>query len=185
MSLEEMLAQLPKNCDVGTKRNNKGFKERWIGFKLHLDVGDGDVPLSAILTSASVHDSQVAIPLATMTHLRVINCYDLMDAAYDAPEIREHSVSLGHVPIIDVNPRRNTQLKEELRQEARIGKLLNFQLPEQRRYNQRSSAERVNARIKDDFGARYVRVRGHAKVVCHLMFGILALTAEQLWRFAL
>jgi hypothetical protein len=27
-----------------------------------------------------------------------------------------------------------------------------------------------------------VRVRGHAKVLCHLMFGILALAAEQLMR---
>jgi hypothetical protein len=27
-----------------------------------------------------------------------------------------------------------------------------------------------------------VRVRGHAKVLCHLMFGILALAVEQLMR---
>jgi hypothetical protein len=27
-----------------------------------------------------------------------------------------------------------------------------------------------------------VRVRGHAKVLCHLMFGILALTINQLMR---
>jgi hypothetical protein len=42
--------------------------------------------------------------------------------------------------------------------------------------------ERVNARIKDDFGGRTVRVRGHAKVMTHLMFGILALTVEQILR---
>ena len=28
-----------------------------------------------------------------------------------------------------------------------------------------------------------VRVRGHSKVLCHLMFGILALTVDQLLRF--
>ena len=50
------------------------------------------------------------------------------------------------------------------------------------RYNERSGAERVNGRLKDDFGKRYVRVRGHAKVLCHLMFGILALTCDQLLR---
>src|SRR6516162_413917 len=50
------------------------------------------------------------------------------------------------------------------------------------RYNERSGAERVNGRLKDDFGGRYVRVRGHAKVLCHLMFGILALTCDQLLR---
>ena len=49
-------------------------------------------------------------------------------------------------------------------------------------YNERSAAERVNGHLKDDFGGRYVRVRGHAKVFCHLMFGVLALTIEQLMR---
>ena len=43
--------------------------------------------------------------------------------------------------------------------------------------------ERVNARLKDEFGGRTVRVRGHAKVMCHLMFGVLALTANQLLCF--
>jgi hypothetical protein len=38
----------------------------------------------------------------------------------------------------------------------------------------------VNARLKDEFGGRMVRGRGHAKVMCHLMFAILALTADQL-----
>ena len=40
----------------------------------------------------------------------------------------------------------------------------------------------VNTRLKDEFGGRNVRVRGHAKVLCHLMFGILALTVDQLMR---
>ncbi|WP_419601180.1 transposase, partial [Thiolapillus sp.] len=39
------------------------------------------------------------------------------------------------------------------------------------RYNERSTVERVNGRLKDEFGARMVRVRGHAKVMSHLMFG--------------
>ncbi|HBC86462.1 MAG TPA: hypothetical protein DCZ94_05865 [Lentisphaeria bacterium] len=33
----------------------------WRGYKLHIDTMDGDIPISAHLTSASVHDSQVAI----------------------------------------------------------------------------------------------------------------------------
>jgi hypothetical protein len=53
-------------------------------------------------------------------------------------------------------------------------------LAEDLRYNERSAAERVNGRIKDDFGARYVWVRRRAKVFCHLMFGVLALTIDQL-----
>ena len=56
-------------------------------------------------------------------------------------------------------------------------------MPENIRYNERSTVERVNGRLKDEFGGRMVRVRGHAKVMCHLMFGILALTVDQLMRF--
>jgi hypothetical protein len=49
-------------------------------------------------------------------------------------------------------------------------------------YDFRTMVERVNARLKDEFGGRSVRVRGAVKVKCHLMFGILALTADQLTR---
>ena len=59
---------------------------------------------STLLTSASLHDSQAAIPLATLSAERTTNLYDLMDAAYDAEPIRQHSRSLGHVPLIDTNP---------------------------------------------------------------------------------
>src|ERR1019366_4673964 len=58
----QMLADLPTACDVGTKKNSKGFKETWVGYKLHIDVACGQIPVSCVLTSASVHDSQVAIP---------------------------------------------------------------------------------------------------------------------------
>lgn len=34
----------------------------------------------------------------------------------------------------------------------------------------------------DDFGGRHIRVKGNAKVMSHLMFGVLALTADQLHR---
>jgi hypothetical protein len=182
MTLEEMLADLPHKCDVGTKKNSKGFKESWIGFKFHLDAADGQIPISCILTSASTHDSQVALPLAAMTSQRIINLYDLMDAAYDAPIIRERSKSLGHVAIIDINTRRNMKLKEELTAEARRCELLHFERPEDRRYKERTNVERVYARLKDEFGGRMIQVRGYAKVLAHLMFGILALTADQLMR---
>jgi hypothetical protein len=182
MTLEEMLADLPNQCDVGTKKNSKGHKETWIGYKFHIDSADSQIPVSCILTSASTHDSQVALPLATMTSRRVINLYDLMDAAYDAPIIREHSQSLGHVPIIDINPRRNIQLKEELKAEEQRLKMLHMERPEDRRYKERTTVERVYARLKDEFGGRMIQVQGYAKVMTHLMFGILALTADQLMR---
>jgi transposase len=168
-SLEEMRAELSKTCDVGTKVNSKGYKESWKGYKLHIDTADGGIPISAILTSASVHDSQVAIPLATLTDQRVVSLYDLMDAGYDAQVIRSHSESLGHVPLIDFNRRRSSEIRFFLPHEAE-------------RYKIRSTAERVNSRIKDEFGAAKIYVRGHAKILTHLMFGLIALTVDQLMR---
>ena len=57
MSLPQMLADLPRACDVGTKRNVKGHTTSWSGYKLHVDTADGGVPISCIMTSASVNDS--------------------------------------------------------------------------------------------------------------------------------
>ena len=135
MTLNQMLADLPRSCDVGVKRNAKGHQEKWIGYKLHIDTADGDIPVSCVLTSASVHDSQAAIPLATMTAGRLVNLYDLMDSAYDAAEIRAHSRALGHVPIIDVNPRRDAALKDELALEAKRRALAGHRAAEDVRYN--------------------------------------------------
>ncbi len=182
MSLEQMLKDLPQTCDIGSKKNSKGHVEHWIGFKLHLDSADNGIPLSAILTSASVHDSQVAIPLATITAQRVTNLYDLMDAAYDVEGILNHSKSLGHVPLVDRNPRRDKELALELKAEVKRQRFIHLESPESIRYKNRTNAERVNSRLKDEFGGRTVRVRGGVKVMCHLMFGVLALTADQLMR---
>ena len=49
-------------------------------------------------------------------------------------------------------------------------------------YHERTVAERSNARLRDEFGGNAVRVRGGTKVMGHLMFGILALSADQLMR---
>jgi len=166
-TLAENLADLPTRCDVGCKRNSKGRQESWIGYKLHLDTLDGDLPVSAVLTSASVHDSPVAIPLAQMTAARVTSLYDLMDSACDAPQIYAFSHSLGHVPIIDPNPRGGDKIP--------------FAPAQARRFQERSASERVNSLLKERYGGRWVRVRGAAKVMCHLMFGLVALTASALF----
>lgn len=183
MGTKEMLEDLPKACDVGTKMNSKGYKKSWVGYKLHIDAADGHIPVSCVLTSASVHDSQVALPLAELTNQRTTSLYDLMDSAYDSPIIKEHSRSLGHVPIIDINSRGNKKRKLELKKEAQRFDIINFKTPADVRYNERSNVERVNGRLKDEFGGKMVRVRGYAKVMTHLMFGIIVLTADQLIRF--
>ena len=89
-----------------------------------------------------------------------------MDAAYDAQPIQQTSLHLGHRPIIDANKRR--------------GEALPFDPATALRFHERTTAERGNSRLKDDFGGRHLRVRGHAKAHLHVMFGILALFADQL-----
>jgi len=179
-----MLAELPTACDVGSKKNSKGYKETWIGYKLHLDVACGQIPVACVLTSASVHDSQVAIPLMTMTGARITYLYDLMDAAYDAAAIHDHSKTLGHAPIIDRNFRVQHEVKAEWEREVERMKFIHMPDPDDAIYSFRTMVERVNARLKDEFGARFLRVRGAIKVKCHLMFGILALAADQILRVA-
>jgi len=166
--LADNLAELPRQCNWGCKRNSQGNVEFWKGYKLHLDVVDGDLPVSAILTAASLHDSQAAIPLAQLTDERVTALYELMDSAYDAPQIRQLSRRLGRVAIIEPN--------------AHHAGWLPLAPAEQQRMAERSAVERVHANLKDNYGGRWVRVRGAAKVMAHLMFGLLALTAVQLFR---
>jgi hypothetical protein len=167
-SLEQMLAEVPRHCDKGCKVDSKGLPSYWIGYKLHVDVADGQIPITAMLTSASLQDSQVAIPLAKMTAKRVTSFYDLMDKGYDSQHIREFSQRLGHVPIVDRQKRGSQQ--PVLAPHERI------------RFRERTAAERVYSRLKDEFGGRCIRVRGNAKVMAHLMFGLLALAVDQLLR---
>ena len=167
-SLAQMIAELPRQCDRGSKCNAQGYKIAWNGYKLHLDTADCGVPISALLSSASMHDSRAGVPLSLMSATRVTNLYDLMDAAYCSTEQREHSRTLGHVPLIDHNPRG--------------GEKIEFDPAQARRYNERTAAERTNARLKDEFGGNAIWVKGHTKVMGHLMFGVLALSADQLMR---
>lgn len=178
-SLEKMLAELPRQCDIGAKKNSQGQEQYWRGYKLHLDVADGQIPISAVLTSASVHDSQVAIPLMTITGNRVTHLYELMDSAYDADGILAHSRKLNHVPIVAPNQRRASRKVSQLPKVFPAKPAPELTWAEQDRFKERTMIERVNARLKDEFGASHLRVRGAAKVMAHLMFGVLVLTVDQ------
>jgi hypothetical protein len=167
-TLEQMLFELDTACATGTKKNAQGYKISWRGYKLHLDTACCGVPLSAVLTGAGVHDSRVALALTRISAQPVDACYELMDAAYCSTVIREEIQAAGRVPLIEHNPRK--------------GERREFAPHEAQRYKTRSSAERCNARLKDEFGARHVQVRGHAKVMCHLMLGVVALCADQFTR---
>jgi hypothetical protein len=168
---EAALAELPRACDWGGKKDSQGRIHYWKGYKLHLDVCDPGLPLNAETTSASLHDSQVAIPMARRTAARVTALYQVMDSAYAAPEIDTAVRELGHVPIIDLHAARKKQ-----------GQTLDPAT--ERRYDERTVVERAYSRLKDEFGARFIRVRGHAKVHLHLMLGVLTLFADQWLKLA-
>jgi IS5 family transposase len=140
----QALHDIPTHCDVGSKTNAQGYKETWRGYKLHVDTTDSGLPVSTVLTSASLHDSQVAIPMMKLTSGKITYLYDLMDSAYDAIQIWDVSESLGHVPIIERNPRR--------------GEVIPMAPAEALRYHERTASERLNARLKEEFGARHVMV---------------------------
>jgi Transposase DDE domain/Transposase domain (DUF772) len=167
-TLMQMLEDIPRQCNRGTKCNAQGYKNSWTGYKLHIDTACNGIPVAAILSSASMHDSRAAIPLSLISQERVTNLYDLMDAAYCSNELQEQSRELGHIPLIDHNPRG--------------GEKQEFEPADQIRYRHRTVAERTNARLKDEFGGRNVRVKGADKVETHLMFGLLALSADQWMR---
>jgi hypothetical protein len=124
-TLQQIRKDIPQACDRGTKCNAQGFKTSWNGYKLHIDTADCGVPISALLSQE-----------------RVTNLYDVMDAAYCSKDLREHSAGLGHVPLIDHNPRG--------------GEKIEFCPAQAVRYNERTVAERSNARLKDEFGARHL-----------------------------
>jgi hypothetical protein len=175
--LRRLLDNLPKQCDKGMKKNARGFHTFWTGYKLHTSVDDNGIPLAAILTSASSNDCEVAIPLAVKRSKVTVNLYDLMDAAYDFPEIAKHSRSLGHVPIIDKSPHNKVQ-KNEKECEKKRKKILNFQTAEDKRYSERWPKESFNAFYKDYCGGHRIYYRGYSKVACHVLFGVLTATAS-------
>lgn len=167
-TLEENLADLPRACDRGCKRNSKRDPYYWHGFKLHLETSDAGVPVSAILTSASVNDNQAAIPLAQMSARRVRALYELKDAAYDAGAIHGYARRLGHVPIIKPAGRgKFVPLPLEAAKAVRLK-------------SQRVTVERAYSDLKDSHGGRTLRVRGPVKAMAHLCFGLLVVTCKML-----
>jgi hypothetical protein len=181
-TLDEMTAELPTSCDMGMKKNAQGITTVWKGYKLHAAVDDMGIPVSAILTSASLNDCEVGIPLMAKSNQSVKNFYDLMDSAYDVSEIKEYSLSLGHVPIIDFHARSTAQ-KTEKKEERKRKWLLKVFTAEDKRYRQRFPKERFNSMFKEYYGGRTVQYKGPVKVFCHSMFGILAYTAKTLIGF--
>ena len=71
---------IPKACHWGGKTNSQRKYEYWKGYKLHVSVVSGGLPVACLLTSASVHDSQAA-PFLIKKTARKVQGYYLADAA--------------------------------------------------------------------------------------------------------
>ena len=179
--IEQMLSELPTKCDIGTKINSQGNNDSWRGYKIHFDTADGQIIIAALLTSASVHDSQAAIPLMTLSSQRVDYLYELSDSAYDAQQIDAQSRQLGHIPITALHGRRASKKATAL---FPVGTMPQLTPAQEERFKGRTMSERMNARLKDEFGGNTLRVRGAKKVMAHLMFGVLALTVDQWLRLS-
>jgi len=168
-SPSEALASLSRTCGVGRKPNSQGNLHTWIGYKVHVDWLDGMIPVNVETTSASVHDSLLAIPMMRITAQRIPHIvYQLMDSAYDAPAIRRACHDLGQVDLIEGQKRRKSYVP--------------FDPAQAKRFRERTNSERGFSRLKDEFGFRNLRVRGNRKVHLHVMFGILVLFADQMMR---
>lgn len=171
---------LPQHCDWGCKRDSKGKRKMWRGYKLHVGCADGDIPLAAFLSSANLHDSKAMIPMMQKVSENFDYFYDLADAGYDAAEIRQALIDMQHVPIIDRNPRRGEKNVDD-----KGGRTIGIVDATTRRYFVRPGIERVFSHLHESHGGKFVRVRGNKKVFLHLMFGLIVVTAEQIFSAAI
>lgn len=125
------------------------------------------IPITSVVTAANVHDSQAAIPMEKKTIAIVHRLYSLMDAAYDAKDIRSYIAATGGVPIIDRNKRRNTH-SEPMDPAKKI------------RFRQRSTVERSNAHLKDRLLPAKIMTKGYEKTNFVLMSGVVCLAAVKI-----
>ena len=166
----EALRELDSACAWGCKKNSQGNVQFWKGYKLHLDVTDVGIPVTAVVTGANVHDSQTAIPMEKLTERNITHLYSLMDSAYDAVEIRDYITARGRVALIDQNKRRNDSRKP-------------MDSAAKKRFRIRSTVERSNSHLKDWLLPSKLMIRGYTKVTFCLMSGVLCLAAMKILQY--
>ena len=168
----EILARLPVVCNYGSKNDSNGNQCTWKGYKLHLAVNDYNVPVAAMVTSASVHDSLCAISLIRTTEQRIDNLYYLMDKGYDSAAIRTETAIHGKVALIDFNHRGD------------VNDTRKFDSNEQRHYNNRAFSESCFSNLKMQYLPNYILYRGISKVKCMLNLALSVITATQIIKYA-
>lgn len=188
---EELLETISKECDSGSKLSSKGTRMYWMGYKFHVDVADGCIPISCVLTSASVNDILLSIPLSQKSAEHVTALYELMDRGYCGKAVEQFIKDQGRVAVIEptVKSRKeqlhitdNAERREAFRKEDEMRKFLNLETPEKKRLRNRTVVERFFSQLKELCGGRLCRLRSHAKISCHLMFGVVSLCAQAMMR---
>jgi hypothetical protein len=125
-------------------------------------VSDTGFLLSAFVSGANEHDSQLAIPMEKMTEDKVF--FSLMDAAYDSAVIDNFIRSRRRIPIIDPNNR-----GKESRPPLDPAK--------KERFKMQTEAERANSILKDRLLSRKLYVKGHTKV-SFVLFSVVVCLAD-------
>ncbi len=165
MTSEAGFSLVKQGLDFGTKRNSQGFQETNFGVKIHAEVAGNGVPVNIFISAASVHDSQVAIPLMKKNSLIFSRGFHLMDAGYDDKNIREFTP----LSLIDFNHRRNKNKdivqRKFTEQEALI-------------YNNRGNVERFNSEIKKILNTKYLNASSLAKAKSHVYGAVLLIFAK-------
>ena len=164
------LKELDTECAWSCKTNSQGNVSFWKGYKLHIDVTDLGIPITAIVTGANVHDSQVAIPMEKLTERKVTFLYSVMDSAYDAAPVATYITGKGRVPLIDLNKRRGAER-------------IIFTPAQKERFKIRTTVERANAHLKDWLLPAQIFVRGVKKVSFQLLCGVLCLAALKILQY--
>ena len=164
--VDEFLSSLEHRCSVTGKKNSKGNMEWSIGYKAHLAVDDNGIIVAHHVTGASVHDSQVAIPLMRMADRRCDYLYALMDGGYTSQRIEAFASSIGKVPIIDRRADRNGNKKE-------------MEPCKAERYKARTTVERTNSELKECFLPGKLYSRGK-KGIFQIELSILMLDIKKI-----
>ena len=164
-SFEASLAKLEMRCSLTAKQNSKGKKQWFIGYKAHLATDDHGVPMSFAVTGASVHDSQVAVPLMKKTRETADFLYALLDKGYVSPVINDYVDMIGRKAIID--------------RRAYKGMVADPLDPaSQQRYAARTTVERTNSELKDGYLPDVIYKRG-ARARYEISLAVLLTTMKK------
>lgn len=139
--------------------------EKVFGYKLHLACDpETELPLAYEITSANVHDGKIfPILLKKVKRMGLTPRWVVADAGYDSMRNRSLAASEGMVAIIPVNPRNKKEKPTEPGLEWRV------------LYNQRTAAERIFSRLKEELCLKMVKVRGQWRIAVHVALSLLAM----------